>query len=209
MVTLKKSFEIQNYLTQLLNSALNILSYNDNITTTKQNHLRTKSYKDATDEEVVVKKNLEIPYSVNQLIAFVDILMSEMDKLSVAINKGKCHDEKYFDAMIAMNNKKRSVLRRYEVMAQLKPTETVVKGIGEKFNEAGEQVTYKYDIEQVTTIDYDRNEIKKKVSKLRKELEETSDAIDAMQLSVMVDYEPIFEIGESLEDVIENLVRDR
>ena len=209
MVTLKKSFEIQNYLTQLLNSALNILSYNDNITTTKQNHLRTKSYKDATDEEVVVKKNLEIPYSVNQLIAFVDILMSEMDKLSVAINKGKCHDEKYFDAMISMNNKKRSVLRRYEVMAQLKPTETVVKGIGEKFNEAGEQVTYKYDIEQVTTIDYDRNEIKKKVSKLRKELEETSDAIDAMQLSVMVDYEPIFEIGESLEDVIENLVRDR
>lgn len=209
MVTLKKSFEIQNYLTQLLNSALNILSYNDNITTTKQNHLRTKSYKDAVNEEITVKKDLEIPYSVNQLIAFIDVLVSEMDKLSVAINKGKCHDGKYFDAMIAMNNKKRSVLRRYEVMAQLKPTETVVKGIGEKFNEAGEQVTYKYDIEQVTTIDYDRNEIKKKVLKLRKELEETSDAIDAMQLSVMVDYEPIFEIGESLEDVIENLVCDR
>lgn len=205
MITLKKSFEVQNYLSQLLNNALNVLAYNDNITTTKQKHLRKKSYSEAVDEEIIVKKTQELPYTINQLIKFIDIVIAEMDKLTTAINDAKHYEGEYFDAMIAINNKKRNVLRRYDIMAQLKPSETVVKGTGEKFNEAGEQVTYKYDIEQVTTIDFDRNIIKKKVSQLRKELDETSDAIDAMQLSSMVDYDPIFEIGESLEDVVERI----
>lgn len=204
MITLKKSFEVQNYLTQLLSSALGVLAYNDNITTTKQKHLRKKSYSEATDEEIIVKNANELPYSINKLIKFIDVLISEMDKLTVAINDAKHFNGQYFDAMIAMNNKKRNVLRRYEVMAQLKPSESVIKGIAEKFNEAGEQVNYKYDIEQVTTINYDRNEVKRKLSQLRKELESTSDAIDEMQLASMVNYDPIFEIGETLEDVIED-----
>lgn len=203
MITLKKSFELQNYLSQLLNNALAVLSYNDNITTTKQKHLRKKSYSEAQDEEIIVKKAQELPYTINDLVKFIDVIVTEMDKLTTAINGAKFYDGKYFDAMIAMNNKKRNILRRYEMMASLKPTETVIKGQAEKFNEAGEQVSYRYDIEQVTTIDYDRNEIKKKVSQLRKELDEVSDTIDAMQLQSMVDYDPIFEIGESLEDVIE------
>lgn len=203
MITLKKSFEVQNYLTQLLNNALSVLAYNDNITTTKQNHLRHKSFSGAEDEEIIVKKMNELPYTINQLIEFVDVLLSEIDKLTVAINDAKHFDGKHFDAMIAMNNKKRNILRRYEVMAQMKPTESTIKGTAEKFNEAGEQVSYRYDIEQVTTIDYDRNVIKKRVSQLRKELDETSDCIDSMQVTSMVDYKPVFEVGETLEDAIE------
>ena len=100
--------------------------------------------------------------------------------------------------MISINNKKRNILKCYEMMVALKSSESVIKGQAEKFNEAGEQVSYRYDIEQVRTIDYDRNEIKKKVSQLRKELNETSDMIDSMQIQSMVDYESVFEIGESL-----------
>ena len=205
MITLKKSFELQNYLSQLLNNALCVLSLNDNITTTKQKHLRKKSYSEAEDEEIIVKKSHDFPFTINDLVKFIDVLIKEIDKLTTAINDAKYYDGKNFDAMIAMNNKKRNILRRYEMMASLKPTESIIKGQAEKFNEAGEQVTYRYDIEQVTTIDYDRNEIKKKVSQLRKEVDETSDAIDAMQLQSMVDYDPIFEIGDNLEDVVENL----
>lgn len=202
MITLKKSFELQNYLTGLLNSAINVLSYDDNITTTVQKHLRKKSYSEANDEEIVVKKINDIPYSVDMLVAFIDVLLKEIENLTVAINKAKYYKDKYFDALIAMNNKKRNLLRRYEYMASLKAQESVVRGQAEKFNEAGEQVTYKYDIEQVKTIDFDRNYIKKKVSQLRKELDETSDMIDDMQISSMVDFTSAFEIGESLEDAI-------
>jgi len=203
MITLKKSFELQNYLTNLLSKALGVLSYTENITTTKQNHLRKKSYAEAENEEVILKKE-DLPYDINTLIKFIDVLLDEMSKLTDAINNAKNSGNKNFDSMIAMNNKRRSVLRRFEMMAQLKSKESIVSGTAEKFNADGEQVTYRYDIEQVTTIDYDRNYIKKKVSQLRKELEEASNALDLMQLNCMVDYSPIFEIGETLEDVIEN-----
>ena len=187
MITLKKSFEVQNYLSKLLAEALEILSYNDNITTTKQTHLRNKSYSEAQDEEITVKKSNELPFTIDNLVTFIDLLIAEIDKLTIAINDAKNYKGQYLDAMIAMNNKRRNVLHVYERMAKLKQTERVVKGTAEKFNEAGEQVTYKYDINETTSIDYDR----------------VSTAIDEMQLSSMVVYDPIFEVGESLEDAVE------
>ena len=111
--------------------------------------------------------------------------------------------------MISINKKNRIVLGRYEAMAQLKPSESVIKGTAEKFNDTGEQVRYVYDIEQVTTIDYDRNEIKKKVAELRKEVEETSDIIDKMQLESMVDFDCSFIIGESLEEAVERVILNK
>lgn len=203
MITLKKSFEVQNYLSKLLAEALEILSYNDNITTTKQTHLRNKSYSEAQDEEITVKKSNELPFTIDNLVTFIDLLIAEIDKLTIAINDAKNYKGQYLDAMIAMNNKRRNVLHAYERMAKLKQTERVVKGTAEKFNEAGEQVTYKYDINETTSIDYDRDRIKNRVSSLRRQLDRVSTAIDEMQLSSMVVYDPIFEVGESLEDAVE------
>lgn len=203
MITLKKSFEVQNYLSKLLAEALEILSYNDNITTTKQTHLRNKSYSEAQDEEITVKKSNELPFTIDNLVTFIDLLIAEIDKLTIAINDAKNYKGQYLDAMIAMNNKRRNVLHVYERMAKLKQTERVVKGTAEKFNEAGEQVTYKYDINETTSIDYDRDRIKSRVSSLRRQLDRVSTAIDEMQLSSMVVYDPIFEVGESLEDAVE------
>lgn len=203
MITLKKSFEVQNYLSKLLAEALEILSYNDNITTTKQTHLRNKSYSEAQDEEITVKKSNELPFTIDNLVTFIDLLIAEIDKLTIAINDAKNYKGQYLDAMIAMNNKRRNVLHVYERMAKLKQTERVVKGTAEKFNEAGEQVTYKYDINETTSIDYDRDRVKNRVSSLRRQLDRVSTAIDEMQLSSMVVYDPIFEVGESLEDAVE------
>ena len=203
MITLKKSFEVQNYLSKLLAEALEILSYNDNVTTTKQTHLRNKSYSEAQDEEITVKKSNELPFTIDNLVTFIDLLIAEIDKLTIAINDAKNYKGQYLDAMIAMNNKRRNVLHVYERMAKLKQTERVVKGTAEKFNEAGEQVTYKYDINETTSIDYDRYRIKSRVSSLRRQLDRVSTAIDEMQLSSMVVYDPIFEVGESLEDAVE------
>ena len=203
MITLKKSFEVQNYLSKLLAEALEILSYNDNVTTTKQTHLRNKSYSEAQDEEITVKKSNELPFTIDNLVTFIDLLIAEIDKLTIAINDAKNYKGQYLDAMIAMNNKRRNVLHVYERMAKLKQTERVVKGTAEKFNEAGEQVTYKYDINETTSIDYDRDRIKSRVSSLRRQLDRVSTAIDEMQLSSMVVYDPIFEVGESLEDAVE------
>ena len=144
-----------------------------------------------------------MPFTIDNLVTFIDLLIAEIDKLTIAINDAKNYKGQYLDAMIAMNNKRRNVLHVYERMAKLKQTERVVKGTAEKFNEAGEQVTYKYDINETTSIDYDRDRIKSRVSSLRRQLDRVSTAIDEMQLSSMVVYDPIFEVGESLEDAVE------
>ena len=114
-------------------------------------------------------------------------------------------DKKDFDGMITINNRKRELLQRLLNMANIKPKENILSGRSVKFNEEGNQVTYCYDIKEVTTSDFDRNKVKAIASKLRKELDETSTTIDVMQLETMVDFESKFEIGDSLEDCVAKL----
>lgn len=202
MITLKKSFEYQNRLSELLDEALEILSYEGNVTTIKQTHMRKKTYSEAEDEEIVLDK--DIPYSINRLTQFVDLLMTEIETLTTEINKAKkgFSNSTHFDTMIAINNKKRRILNRYEMMAKIKSRETIVKGSADRFNEDGEQVSYRYDIKQVVTIDFDRNDLKRRISKLRNEIDKTSEAIDAMQINVRVGYDPIFDINDTLEELV-------
>lgn len=202
MITLKKSFEYQNRLSELLDEALEILSYEGNVTTIKQTHMRKKTYSEAEDEEIVLDK--DIPYSINRLTQFVDLLMTEIETLTAEINKAKkgFSNSTHFDTMIAINNKKRRILNRYEMMAKIKSRETIVKGSADRFNEDGEQVSYRYDIKQVVTIDFDRNDLKRRISKLRNEVDKTSEEIDAMQINVRVGYDPIFDINDTLEELV-------
>lgn len=205
MITLKKSFELQNYLKSLFDEALSILGYSDNVTVSTQEHMRKKVYSEAEDETITKPKRMECDFSINDLIDFVCTVQAEMENLTTAINEAKHQDKKDFDGMITINNRKRELLQRLLNMANIKPKENILSGRSVKFNEEGNQVTYCYDIKEVTTIDFDRNKVKAIASKLRKELDETSTTIDVMQLETMVDFESKFEIGDSLEDCVAKL----
>lgn len=205
MITLKKSFELHNYLKSLFDEGLSILSCSDNITVSKQEHMRNKVYSEAEDEITIKAKKVDYDFSINDLINFVCVVQTEMETLTTAINKAKHYNEKDFDGMITINNRKRELLHRLLNMASVKPKENILQGYSVKFNEEGNQVTYCYDIKEVTTIDFDRNKVKAIASKLRKELDETSTNIDMMQLETMVDFKSKFEIGDSIEDCIAKL----
>lgn len=202
MITLKKSFELQNCMKNLFMSALTALSYQDNVTVTKQEHMRKKSYENGEDEIVEKPKRPDFTFSVMELIDFACDIQNEMDKLTIAINKAKHSGANDFDGMIAVNNRKRSLMNRLAIMATIKPLEVIKAGTGWKFNGEGNQVPYSYDIKETTTIDFDRNAVKAIISRIRKELDETSTAIDLMQLETMVDFNTIYEIGDSLEDAV-------
>lgn len=209
MITLKKSFELQNYLGGLFEDALRILAYTDNITTTEQKHMRKKAYSDAENETIIKPKNNEYSFTVIELVDFAAAIQTEINRLTTAINIAKHSGENDFDGMIAINNSKRKLLSRLESMADIKPKTVTKTGQAYKFNGEGNQVAYTYDIEEVTTIDFDRNQIKAIVRRLRKELEEFSTAIDTMQLTTMVDFETIYEIGDKLEDAVDKFKENR
>ena len=199
---LKEAFRYQNYLTSLFTQATGYLSREDFITTTTQKHNRTKVNPDAQDEDIVVPKTFTVDYKPNDLIDFVVKLIDEKQKLSNAITEAKKSLDMDIDAAMSMNKSKQdfiSVLRR---MVSIKPTESEKEGTSYKFNNDGDQVSYRYPVKEVKTIDYDRNAVKGLISKYKKETDEISTERDRIDIMSDVDYTPVWEVDTPLEDIL-------
>ena len=199
---LKEAFRYQNYLTSLFVQATSYLSREDFITTTTQKHNRTIVNPEAQDEDIVVPKVFNVDYKPNDLINFVVKLIDEKQKLSNAITEVKKSLDMDIDAAMSMNKSKQdfiSVLRR---MVSIKPTESEKEGTSYKFNNDGDQVSYRYPVKEVKTIDYDRNAVKGLISKYKKETDEISTARDRIDIMTDVDYTPVWEVDTPLEDIL-------
>ena len=199
---LKEAFRYQNYLTSLFVQATGYLSREDFITTTIQKHNRTKVNPDAQDEDIVVPKTFTVDYKPNDLINFVVKLIDEKHKLSNAITEAKKSLDIDVDAAMSMNKTKQdfiSVLRR---MASIKSSESDKEGTSYKFNNDGDQVSYRYPVKEVKTIDYDRNAVKGLISKYKKETDEISTTRDRIDIMTDVDYTPVWEVDTPLEDIL-------
>lgn len=199
---LKEAFRYQNYLTSLFSQATSYLSREDFITTTTQKHNRTMVNPDAQDEDIIVPKVFNVDYKPNDLIDFVVKLIDEKQKLSNAITDAKKSLDMDIDAAMSMNKTKQdfiSVLRR---MASIKSTESEKEGTSYKFNNDGDQVSYRYPVKEVKAIDYNRNTVKGLISKFKKETDEISTARDRIDIMTDVDYTPVWEVDTPLEDIL-------
>lgn len=199
---LKEAFRYQNYLTSLFVQATSYLSREDFITTTTQNHNRSMVNPDAQDEKISVPKVFNVGYKPNDLIDFVVKLIDEKQKLSNAITEAKKSLDMDIDAAMSMNKTKQdfiSVLRR---MASIKSTESEKEGTSYKFNNDGDQVSYRYPVKEVKTIDYNRNTVKGLISKYKKETDQISTTRDRIDIMTEVNYDPIWEVDTPLEDIL-------
>ena len=152
---LKETFRYQNYLTSLFTQATGYLSREDFITTTTQKHNRTKVNPDAQDEDIVVPKTFTVDYKPNDLINFVVELIDEKQKLSNAIAAAKKSLDIDVDAAMSMNKTKQDFISVLHRMASIKSSESDKEGTSYKFNNDGDQVSYRYPVKEVKTIDYD------------------------------------------------------
>lgn len=199
---LKEAFRYQNYLTSLFVQATSYLSREDFITTTTQKHNRTMVNPEAQDEDIVVPKVFNVDYKPNDLIDFVVKLIDEKQKLSNAITDAKKSLDMDIDAAMSMNKTKQafiSVLRR---MASIKSTESEKEGTSYKFNNDGDQVSYRYPVKEVKAIDYNRNTVKGLISKYKKETDQISTTRDRIDIMTEVDYIPVWEVDTPLEDIL-------
>lgn len=199
---LKEAFRYQNYLTSLFVQATSYLSREDFITTTTQNHNRSMVNPDAQDEKISVPKVFNVGYKPNDLIDFVVKLIDEKQKLSNAITEAKKSLDMDIDAAMSMNKTKQdfiSVLRR---MASIKSTESEKEGTSYKFNNDGDQVSYRYPVKEVKAIDYNRNTVKGLISKYKKETDKISTERDRIDIMTEVNYDPIWEVDTPLEDIL-------
>ena len=206
---LKEAFRYQNYLSSLFTETVGYLSREDFITTTSQEHNRKKSNPDADDEKVVVQKPYNVEFKPNDLIDFAVKLINEKQKLSDAITEAKKTTSFDVDAAMSMNKTKQGFIHVLRRMASIKPIESEKEGVSYKFNNDGDQVSYRYPIKEVKTIDYDREDVKKLIDKYKKETDNISTERDRIDIMTEVDYKPIWDVDTPLEDIIEDLTKQK
>lgn len=203
-MVLKEAYRYQKFLTGLIQSAEYYLYKREFVTTVERYHERKKSNPDA-ENETIQKENLtksSVDFTANDLLRFIPELLDEKEKLSVAINKAKDTTEIDIDASLSMNKQKQEFIRVLNDMNSKKSCEKTITGKVYKFNVNNEQVPYIYDVVEKTTIDFDRNTVKALIKKYSKETDHVSTMLDRIVLTTQVDFEPKYDINDTLEELL-------
>ena len=92
------------------------------VTTTEQNHLRSKANPDAQDEKIAVQKPYDVDFKPNDIIDFVVKVINEKEILFSSIADAKARTEINIDNAVAMNKKKQSFVNTLNSIVSIKPS---------------------------------------------------------------------------------------
>ena len=201
-MNLKESYRYANYLDSLLRRAYTYLGNTGFVTTTVEEHLRSKSNPDVDDETIEVQKPYDVEFTPNQVIDFVVKVLDEKEKLSDVIAKAKSTTEINIDNAVAMNKKKQQFVNVLNTIADIKPSETKTTSKSYKFDINGEQKPYVYDVNRKTSIDFDRTDVRNLIKKYLKETDEISSKLDLIEITTQVDIEPRFDVNDKFEELV-------
>ncbi len=201
-MNLKESYRYANYLDGLLSTAYTYLSSKGFVTTTVEEHLRSKSNPEVEDETIEVQKPFDVEFTPNDVIDFVVKVIEEKEKLSESIAKAKSTTEINIDNAIAMNKKKQGFVFILNGIADIKPSETKTTSKSYKFDINGEQKPYVYDVNRKTSIDFDRTDVRNLIKKYLKETDEISAKLDLIEITTQVDFAPTWDVNEKFEELV-------
>ena len=206
-MNLKEAFRFQNKLQSLMYEADNILSSTENITKVESTLLRHKVMAEAEDEITFDHPATEYSEQITEVASFLLFLLTEREALSAAIHQAKAGLPfgAGLDGEVGLNSKRQEIANLFRRMTSLRNGEVLISngGTGYRFNSDGNQVPYRCDIKRVTTINFDRNKIRKMCSELSRKSDEVSAALDAALVNTTVDYKVPFDVNLSFADVFE------
>ena len=206
-MNLKEAFRFQNKLESLIMDTENILDDKDCVTLTKRTYLYKKANPDAENETVTIIPDTEYYRQLNEMIDFAVYLLDQREKLSEAINKAKRGLPLDLDGEVSLNRYRQRLSETFRRMARIKSREVTETngGVGYRFNNEGNQVAYKCDVERVTTINFNRNTVRKYAAQLSEKADNASLEIDRCMINYEVDYQPVFDVNDSFDEVFEKI----
>ena len=203
-MTLKEAFTYQNFLEGIIEKGRAYLTTVGFYTTTKELHKKKAANPEVDDEVIITKKPYDVDFSVTDVIDLVVEVLKEKEVLSEAISSTKKNLDFDIDAAISMNSKKQAFIAVLKAMNMQKGFESVAQGAGYRINSVdGNQTKYYYDIEKVTTIDFDRNDVKRLIKKYAKECDDTSAKIELTMITANVEFSPRWDMNDTFEDIID------
>lgn len=207
-MNLKEAFQAQNKIGSLMSYIVRYLCDEDNTMTITEKHLRSKALAGQPDESVDASKKDAEAFPVDGLLGLWQKFMQERELLGQAIGKAKASMDFNLDAAVDANKGRRALLSVAEQMASRKSSHELKKGAGEGyvFNNDGNQTSYRYDIDVVKTIDYDRNKVRALSRELHQEADQLSIEIDKALLDTQVDYTLKFDLVSEDRLIIEEML---
>lgn len=202
-MVLKEAFRYQNYLTELTNDIGYFLSQTDNIVILVKNHQINSTNSDKKDFTEIG----ESEYDTNKVIDLLIEVLQEKEAITKAIYIAKANCGYDIDGLLSINKYKNSLLNSVNILSNLKNKETKEWGTDYKFNNDGEQYSYKYPINTTTEINFDKNKVKELIKKLQSENTEVSNLVDKLNVTVEVNFSPKYDTNESFKDMLENFIR--
>ncbi len=209
-MNLKEAFRYQNKLQGIMEEAEYVLSRDTNVTKIETTYLRSKVVPDAADEKVVQAPETEYSEKITEMVEFLLFILDEKEKLSEAIRKAKNAQAFDMDGEVSLNATRQKVAQVLKRMNDLRGSEQTVSNAGQgyKFNAEGNQVSYRCDLKRVTTINFDRKVVQRKLKELNRKSDETSAQIDVCLVTSVVDYEPPFDVNASFADAFESYMEN-
>ena len=212
-MNLKEAFRFQNKLQSMMDEAQSILSSTANITKVQNTYLRKKVMPEAENETTIDAPATEYSEQITLVAEFLLHLLSEREKLSVAIfqTKAGLNLPAGLDGEVSLNSKRQEVAGLFRRMAGLRSSEVLIPngGTGYRFNNEGNQVSYRCDVKRVTTINFDRNKIRKMCGDLSKKSDEVSAALDSVLVNTQVEYTVPFDVNDTFAEAFEAFAGDK
>ena len=188
-MNLKESFRYQKFLNTLMSEAENYVFSEDHLLKTTKKHLRKAANPDADDSEEVVE--VDNPFDVNDMITFMQAIITEKEELTSAINKAKAAAEDDIDALTEGNKLRLSFCKRVQYILRKKAKKSIRSERGYMLNNEKNQVQYIYDVEETKEELFDRNKLTEILEKATAKSADISNKIDAMRITTELDFTPI------------------
>ena len=204
-MNLKEAFRYQNKLQLLLEETQRILDCEKNVMKVENTYLRRKVMQEAENETVADMPSTEYAGRITELAGFMMFVLEEKEKLYRAIRDAKSALKLDIDSETSLNAARQSSARVLMHMADLRSSELTIAngGYGYRFNSDGNQVSYKCDVKRVTTINFNRNVIRRYARELNARADGISADIDRCVVNASVNYLPLFDVNSSFADVFE------
>ncbi len=207
-MNLKEAFRFQNKLTAFQDEAQSILDREDCVTRVTMTSMRSRILAGEKDEVKVRENPCEYADHITSMAVFLVWLLTEREKLSAAIYAAKLKLDlpAGLDGEMSLNAKRQSAAETLRRMAGIRSSETLVQGggTGYRFNNDGNQVTYRCDLKTVKQINFDRTKVRRLCTKLSQKADEVSASLDTAVITTQVDYEAPFDVNDTFADVFEN-----
>ena len=208
-MNLKDAFRAQNKLQALMDEARDILQDRDNILKVTTTHLRSKVMPEAQDAVTEDIAPSEYTEHISLVAAFLMAMLAEREKLSAAIRDAKSKLPLDMDSETGLNRVRQDLAGTFRWMTALRNSEVVLPGGGSgyRFNGEGNQVSYRCDAKQVTTINFDRNKIRGMATELGRKADEVSAKLDQCLVNTTVDYALPFEMNDSFDVILSDFIQ--